>query len=131
MKIAVVVKLARVILLAAVVPALALCVRRMALQPEDGEERTRPAAPVPGFVWGFLALVGVASLNFSYGFIPAEVLGVLKVAQTWLLGIAMFALGCGISVKGLRQIGVRPVALAAAATVVVAAVGLAGVALFL
>lgn len=114
---AVVVKLARVLMLAPVIAIIGLRERRAG--------RTTGARPpiVPLFVLGFLA----ASVLRTTGLLPASVLDVGAIAQTFLLAAAMFALGCGVRMATLRAVGGRPVVLAAATTLTVAAIGLAGV----
>jgi uncharacterized membrane protein YadS len=117
--VAVVVKLARVLMLA---PVLAWAGwqrrRRLALQDPSG------ALPplVPGFVVGFVALV----LVHTWLPVPTAVTGVAGVAETALLAAAMFALGCGVRVGDLRRTGARPVLLATLATGWVGAIGLCG-----
>ncbi len=119
MQYAVVVKLSRVVLLAAVVAFLAVHVRRRGLA-GAGAGRT---PLVPGFVLGFLAMVALASL----GVVPAPALDVASQVQATLLAMAMFALGCGVRLSELRGVGWRPFALGGVTSTVVAAIGLAGV----
>lgn len=123
---AVVVKLARVLMLAPVMTALALRERARARRTPDPEAgATAPRLPpiVPWFVAGFLALVLVRT-----GLpVPAAVLDAAHLLQTTLLGAAMFALGCGVRVRELLGVGVRPLLLALCSTVLVALVALGGV----
>jgi uncharacterized membrane protein YadS len=95
---------------------------------EDGQgdrrERVRPPL-VPGFVVFFLVAVALRST----GFVPSIVLDVAAPIQTMLLAAAMFALGTGVKVSLLRQVGGRPVALAALITLVVVLLGGIGAAL--
>jgi uncharacterized membrane protein YadS len=65
----------------------------------------------------------------STGFVPSIVLDVAAPIQTMLLAAAMFALGTGVKVSLLRQVGGRPVALAALITLVVVLLGGIGAAL--
>ena len=51
----------------------------------------------------------------------------LSLLQTGLLAAAMFALGTGVKVRNLLQVGPRPLALAGLSTVLVAAIALGGV----
>ncbi|HRL49899.1 MAG TPA: putative sulfate exporter family transporter [Propioniciclava sp.] len=120
LSVAVVVKLARVVLLAPVMAALSLWQRRR--HDAGAGAGTRPPL-VPLFVLGFLAAVVVASL----GVLPANVLAAVKVLQTLLLSAAMFALGTGVNVRKLLGMGGRPIALGASATVIVTLLGLGGV----
>lgn len=118
--VAVIVKLARVVLLAPVMAILATWQRRR--QAESGEGGAKPPL-VPLFVIGFLAAVVIASL----GVVPAPVLAAIKVIQTFLLSAAMFALGTGVNFRRLLGMGGRPIALGASATAIVTLLGLGGV----
>ncbi len=114
LKVAVVVKLARVLLLAPVLAAISI-----------GQRGGRTAAAgkqplVPLFVVGFLAAVGIRSL----GILPAPVLQLASLLQTGLLAAAMFALGTSLHLSALRRAGVRPVLLGLIATIVVGGLGL-------
>lgn len=115
--VAVIVKLARVLMLAPVMAVLSLQQRR-----EGAAEGTRPPL-VPLFVLGFLAMV----LLRSVAPLPAAVLDLGGLAQTGLLAAAMFALGTGVKVRNLLQVGARPLALAALSTLLVATLALGGV----
>lgn len=118
LKVAVIVKLARVLMLAPVILVLALVERRRGNTLEGGR---RPPL-VPLFVAGFLA----AAVLRTTGVLPPEVLRVAGMAQTFLLAAAMFALGAGVKVSTLRQVGGRPLFLALATTVIVLLIGLVG-----
>ncbi|SJN35251.1 YeiH family protein [Luteococcus japonicus] len=119
LKVAVVVKLARVLMLAPVVVVMGAWLRR-----------SRPAQPganrppiVPLFVAGFVAMVLLASLHV----VPAGWLPVIKIVQTVLLAAAMFALGLGVKVSSLVKVGPKPFVLGLLTTVWVAGIALAGV----
>ncbi|MEU5842550.1 putative sulfate exporter family transporter [Rhodococcus sp. NPDC047139] len=116
---AVTVKLARVALLAPVVSIIGVVARRR------GDARGDDEAPpiMPFFLLGFLACVALRST----GLLGPLALDTAQTVQTALLTTAMFALGAGVRREVLRGVGWRPIALAAAATVWVAAVALAGV----
>ena len=114
---AVIVKLARVLLLAPVMAVLSLQQRR-----EGGAEGRRPPL-VPLFVLGFLAMVLLRSIIP----LPDGVLDVGRLLQTALLTAAMFALGTGVKVRRLLQVGPRPLALAALSTLLVSTIALGGV----
>ena len=114
LKVAVVVKLARVLLLAPVLAVISLEQR-----PGRGARHGQP--PVPLFVFGFLAAVVVRSL----GVLPLPVLQAAGLLQTGLLAAAMFALGTSLRVSVLRRAGLRPVLLGLIATLVVGLLGLA------
>jgi uncharacterized integral membrane protein (TIGR00698 family) len=113
---AVVVKLARVVMLAPVMVGMSIWQRRRV-----GQAGKRPPL-VQGFVAGFL----VAVLIRSFLPLPAEVLSAADVAQTILLGMAMFALGLGVNRQALAHASGRAVALGVASTVLVNAIALGG-----
>lgn len=122
---AVVVKLARVLLLAPVLAVVSVQRRRaMRREQAGGAEPTGRRPPiVPLFVVGFLVMVLVRWT----GVLPAGVLAGAGIVQTVLLAMAMFALGTGVRFSMFRRVGFRPVALAGASTLVVAGVALGGV----
>lgn len=117
LSVAVVVKLARVALLAPVMAGLSLWQRRR----QVGTQAHRPPL-LPLFVAGFIAAVLVR----SFVPIPQAALAAAGYAQTLLLAAAMFALGLGVRLAAFRQAG-RPVILGALATALVYAVALGGV----
>lgn len=117
--VAVVVKLARVLMLAPVLAWVGWRRRRQLVQ--QGSTGSLPPL-VPGFVAGFIALV----LVYTWVPLPGTVLELAKIAQTALLAAAMFALGCGVRIGQLRRAGARPALLATLATGWVAAIGLTG-----
>ncbi len=117
--IAVIVKLARVLMLAPVMAVLSL-VQRHSGNDKAGEKRP-PIVPI--FILGFLAMVLLRStVDLPEGIIHAG-----SLLQTALLSAAMFALGCGVKIRSLMTVGARPFILAAASTVLVAGVALAGI----
>jgi uncharacterized integral membrane protein (TIGR00698 family) len=115
---AVVVKLARVLMLAPVITVIGLA-RRRAGAPVAGK---RPPL-LPLFVAGFLA----AALARTFLPLSPELLSGGKALQTVLLSAAMFALGCGVRIRLLRNVGGRPVVLGALSTVWVFAIATTGV----
>ena len=117
--VAVVVKLARVVMLAPVIAVVSIRQRRMA---DQAANLKRPPL-VPLFVVAFLAC---AALRTS-GVLPAGVLATAKLTQTAFLTAAMFALGTGVNIAALRKVGLRPFGLAAISTVWVAGIALTGV----
>lgn len=120
--VAVVVKLARVLMLAPVLAVLGVVMRRReAAQGGAHADAKRPPL-VPLFVASFLALV----LLRSTGILPESVLSIAKFCGTALLTAAMFALGAGVRVATMRKVGPKPFVLAAAATVWVAGIALVG-----
>lgn len=117
--VAVIVKLARVLMLAPVIAVLSMQARRTA-----SEDRRASLPPlVPLFVAGFLAMVVVR----SFVPVPEAVLTTAGIAQTLLLSTAMFALGLGVKVKALVAVGPRPFVLAALSTLLVAGLALSGI----
>lgn len=119
--VAVSVKLARVVLMAPVVAGVSLA-RRRSHAPKPGGKRP-PLIPL--FVLGFVAMVLVATT----GWVPQSALDIVKWIQQFLLANAMFALGLGVHVKSLFNLGLRPLLLGLCATVVIVAVVLGGIAL--
>lgn len=119
---AVVIKLGRVLMLVPVMAVLGVVERRRIRAAGGGGDVDLPPI-MPLFVAGFLAMVAVRST----GVVPQGVLDAAGVAEQLLLGAAMFALGVGVRFSLIRKVGGAPVVMAAAATVVVAVIGLAGV----
>ncbi|MGO1489169.1 MAG: YeiH family protein [Arachnia sp.] len=116
---AVIVKLTRVLMLAPVMAVLGILQRQKAGSEYNGK---RPPL-VPLFVVGFLAMVGVASLEF----LPSPVLDAAGILQTACLSVAMFALGLGVRLQALIKVGPKPLVLGAVSTVIVAVTALFGV----
>lgn len=117
---AVTVKLARVICLAGVVAVLGLMTRRTGTSVTQSGNRPMP---IPGFVLGFLAMVVIGTAVA----IPVPVMNVVKTVQSAVLAMAMVALGFGIQIRALREVGLRPVLLGLISTVIVSLTALAGV----
>ncbi|WP_083506662.1 YeiH family protein [Leucobacter sp. G161] len=121
---AVVVKLARVLLLAPLMAVLSVRMRRAALaSPETAGSAPKLPPIVPPFIIGFLAMV----LLRSCVPLPEAALATGQLLQTVLLAAAMFGLGCGVKISSLMRVGGRPFALAALSTVLVAGIAYAGV----
>ncbi|MGB3699343.1 MAG: putative sulfate exporter family transporter [Gordonia sp. (in: high G+C Gram-positive bacteria)] len=114
---AVIVKLARVMMLAPVVTVLSIRQRRL-----TGDAGKRPPI-VPLFVVGF---IGCAVLR-STGVLPEVAVSIGHEAQVVLLTVAMAALGLGVRMSVMRKVGWRPFVQAAATTVLVAGIALGGV----
>ncbi|MGW4103910.1 YeiH family protein [Streptomyces sp. NPDC004976] len=116
---AVLVKLMRVALLAPIVAAVALGVRR-----GRGRAAGAPRVPlVPLFVVGFLAAVTLRST----GLLPASALDAAHIAQELLLAAALFGLGSAVDLPALTRTGARVAVLGLCAWVVVAGLSYAGV----
>jgi uncharacterized integral membrane protein (TIGR00698 family) len=108
-------KLSRVMLLAPLVLGLGFFAARR------GRDQVQARAPLPWFVFGFIALIGVNSL----GVVPAEAKQVLVPATTFLLTVALAAMGLETDFRKLRARGLRPLALGAASWVFISGFSLA------
>jgi uncharacterized integral membrane protein (TIGR00698 family) len=107
-------KLSRVMMLAPMVIALGLAATRRARRTGGGRAAGR--APMPWFVLGFIALVGVNSVVV----IPHEVKTPLIAATTFLLSMALAAMGLETDIRKLRAKGLRPLMLGFAASLFIA-----------
>lgn len=116
---AVVVKLARVLMLAPVLAVMSWQHRRHT-PPTEGA--TIPPL-VPLFVLGFLAMVSLR----SSGILSEPIIHAAQISQTVLLSAAMFALGCSVRLSTMKRVSPRTLALAAASTLIVATTALTGV----
>lgn len=124
--VAVVVKLARVLLLAPVLAVVSLQRRAAGIAEatvasQPGTVSRRPPL-VPLFAVGFIAAAAVRSTVP----LPLEVLHLAAGAQVLALAAAMFALGCGVRVRTLRRLGGRPLLLGALSTLLVGSLATAG-----
>ncbi|WP_432789705.1 putative sulfate exporter family transporter [Brevibacterium sp. K11IcPPYGO002] len=77
---------------------------------------------VPLFVVGFLVMAALR----TFGLLPEFAVTGLSWIQTVCLAMAMFALGRGVQWRSLRNLGARPIALAALVTIIVALIALGG-----
>jgi len=100
-------KLSRVAMLAPVVIALGFLATRR--NNHTGDQTARKSAPMPWFVLGFIALVGVNSMIH----IPAETKTIIVAITTFLLSMALAAMGLETDVNKLYAKGLRPLALGA------------------
>jgi uncharacterized integral membrane protein (TIGR00698 family) len=106
-------KLSRVMLLAPMVIAIGL----MGARNKKSDAGTSPARPpLPWFVLGFVALVGVNSLVT----IPADAKAWIVTATTFLLSVALAAMGLETDIGGLAAKGFRPALLGALAFLFIA-----------
>jgi uncharacterized integral membrane protein (TIGR00698 family) len=114
-EVAVVTKLARVMMLAPLIIGLSCFLSRPKQQISVNGRR---APLVPFFVVGFL---GLAVVN-SFGIIPDAIRAPIIAATPVLLTAAMAALGLGTSVSKLRAHGLPPLLLAGTASVFIAGI---------
>jgi uncharacterized integral membrane protein (TIGR00698 family) len=98
-------KLARVTLLAPVVITLGLLAARRARH--DGHGHSAAQAPIPWFILGFVALVGVNSVITM----PADIRTGVVTVTTFLLSMALAAMGLETDFVKLKAKGVRPLLL--------------------
>ncbi|MBA2125384.1 YeiH family putative sulfate export transporter [Hyphomicrobium methylovorum] len=107
-------KLSRVAMLAPVVIVLGI----LATQRSRSGNQTRSPSnvPMPWFVLGFIAMVGVNSLVT----VPAEAKALIVALTTFLLSMALAAMGLETDIAKLRAKGVRPLLLGFAAFLFVA-----------
>src|SRR5262245_39405627 len=103
-RVATVVKLARISLLAPVVLYLSWSLRHRHL--EAGKARV---TPVPWFLVLFVAFAGLNSLSV----VPAPWLDAIRRADLWLLCVGMAGVGLQTGFSELRSAGARPIAAAA------------------
>jgi uncharacterized integral membrane protein (TIGR00698 family) len=115
-------KLTRVMMLAPVVVSLGLLARG-GIGTADGAniEGRSNAVPLPWFVLGFIALVGVNSLIV----IPAQPKAAIATATTFLLSVSLAAMGLETDISKLRRKGFRPLLLGLAASAFISLFSLA------
>jgi uncharacterized integral membrane protein (TIGR00698 family) len=111
-------KLSRVMLLAPMVIALGLMANRSNSNANTDAGSARP--PMPWFVLGFVALVGVNSVVS----IPAEAKAWIAVVTTFLLSVALAAMGLETDIRKLTAKGFRPALLGALAFLFIASFSL-------
>jgi len=107
-------KLSRVMLLAPMVIVLGLMSARDSKRNDSDAAPARP--PMPWFVLGFIALVGVNSLVA----IPADLKIWIVAATTFLLSVALAAMGLETDIRKLTAEGFRPALLGALASLFIA-----------
>jgi uncharacterized integral membrane protein (TIGR00698 family) len=113
-------KLSRVILLAPTVIALGLLANRSAGKADQGTDTNPARPPMPWFVLGFVAMVGVNSVVS----IPAEAKVWIIVVTTFLLSVALAAMGLETDIRKLTARGFRPALLGALAFLFIASFSL-------
>ncbi|MEO9148404.1 MAG: putative sulfate exporter family transporter [Burkholderiaceae bacterium] len=118
---AVVVKLARVIMLAPLVAMVAYLARQRSKADQTAGAKKLPLVPL--FVLGFLAMVVVRTT----GVLPQGLLDGMKILTTAMLAAALFGLGTGVKVRVLLATGPQALVLGAISTVLIAVVAYVGV----
>ena len=120
LNVAVVVKLARVLMLAPVLLVVGAVRRReVSVGPVD----VRRPSLLPAFVVGFLLMVALRSTVA----LPVVVWDVAKTVEVVCLTAAMCALGMGVRFRMFLRVGLRPFVLAAVSTIIVGVCGFVGV----
>ncbi|HVI52416.1 MAG TPA: putative sulfate exporter family transporter [Candidatus Sulfotelmatobacter sp.] len=109
-------KMARILLLAPLVLAMAAHEHR---KHRDSEE-PHAKIPVPWFVFGFLALAGLA----SSGMVPAPLIKETGLLAGAMLAAALGAMGFGMDLRALHRKGLRPMVLAVSSWLMIGAVSL-------
>lgn len=108
-------KMIRVMMLAPVLVIMSLCLARKK-KSASGATQEKGKITIPWFAFGFLLVIGINSLLQSATFIPAEVLnptiGFINNFDTFLLTMAMTALGAETSFDKFKQAGAKPFLLA-------------------
>jgi len=120
-KVASVVKLTRVLLLAPLVLAVSLLRRRHG----TAVERSAVRAPIPLFVAGFLLCVGVA----TSGVVPARLMTGITGVDVGLLTASLAGLGLSVDIRRIVRLGWRPMALGLGSWMIAATSAFAGAAL--
>ncbi|NNM54910.1 MAG: YeiH family putative sulfate export transporter [Spirochaetales bacterium] len=110
MDVGVIVKLTRVMLLSPLLVILGVILSALARRKKNGEATGKTKIVVPWFAILFIVASGINSLNI----IPKPVVDVILMLDTFLLTMAMTALGLETSAAKFRQAGLRPFLLALA-----------------
>ncbi|MDE6854238.1 MAG: YeiH family protein [Muribaculaceae bacterium] len=108
--VSIIVKMIRVMLLVPVLLILGYWValqRAKGVQPDGAEARSGKVA-VPWFALGFLVVIGFNSFNL----LPAVAVDVINYIDTFLLTMAMVALGAETSIDKFKKAGAKPFVLA-------------------
>ena len=104
--VAIIVKMIRVMLLVPVLLVLGYWVARQARR--DGTSGKGGKDSIPWFALGFLAVIGFNSFDL----LPVEVVDVINYIDTFLLTMAMVALGAETSIDKFKKAGAKPFILA-------------------
>jgi len=121
LKLATLVKLTRVAMLAPLLAGVALHARRRQGEAALAGVRRPPLLPL------FIVLFLAASAITSTGVLSTHVLADIKNAETILLGMGLVGLGSNVDLRKLRAVGGRPLGLALGSWALVAIVSLAAV----
>jgi uncharacterized integral membrane protein (TIGR00698 family) len=124
LKLAVIVKLTRVALLAPLLAGVAITARRRHTDPRD---HTVSGAKRPPLLPLFIALFLAAAALRSAGAVPVAWRPHIQDAETLLLGMGLFGLGSNVDLRKLRAVGGRPLVLGLTSWALVAAVSLVAV----
>ncbi len=122
-KYAIVVKLARVCLLAPIVLILSIRHRRWLTSQGKSETASAKIPLIPYFVLGFIAVATIHNLVEINERLLADIVFTSKL----MLGAGLIALGSSVRWKAIRAIGPRPMAMGMVTWVIVAGVALAAV----
>lgn len=106
---AIIVKMIRVMMLVPVLIVLGLVVARSAWGSGVGERKSVKSIAVPWFAVLFLLVIVFNSFNL----LPASVIGAINMLDTFLLTMAMTALGVETSFDKFKKAGAKPFVLAA------------------
>ena len=108
-------KMIRVMMLAPVLVIMSLCLARKKKN-TSGAAQEKGKITIPWFAFGFLLVIGINSLLQGVTFIPASVLdptiSFINNFDTFLLTMAMTALGAETSFDKFKQAGAKPFLLA-------------------
>jgi len=122
-KSAIVIKLARVCLLAPIVLILSIRHRAYLKSTSQSGESSVKVPLIPFFVLGFIAV----ALAYNLFDIPPALHDVTVLTSKVLLGAGLVALGSGVRWKSIRAIGPRPMVMGILAWIIVAGIALAAV----
>lgn len=101
---AIIVKMIRVILLAPALLVMSICLAKFS----KGGKKQGGKITIPWFAFGFMLVIGFNSLNL----LPASVVSAINTFDTFLLTMAMTALGAETSIDKFRRAGGKPFLLA-------------------
>ncbi len=104
---ATIVKLTRVMMLAPLLIILSIYLAKK--HQTHGAGTTLRDIPIPYFVFGFIAMVGVNSLHV----IPQNIVSAINYIDGFLLTVAMAAMGLETNVNKIKGVGIKPIYAAA------------------